>query len=374
MAYIYIFFSPSIRAKHIHVSFSEMFTSTESFCKFFLLWNVFGKKPSAVGMSSPIGDDSPPSMGLLVLRKFFGGTVGGFLQGAISHPFDTIKSRIQPGTYPNIATCVRGTLANEGPLGLYKGVTAPMSMMGIYNAALFSCNQFFRNALTQTDPQNPAAKLPLSDGRIMLAGMMTSIPVAGVLTPCEVVKIRLQLQTQRDLANAEYRGLCDCVVKMCRQEGVMSLLHGYLPTLSTRFVGLPFYFWGNDKTRQMLLGNFDWFASAHERIQQKKPEWGDVMRNDIMFMLSGGMGGYAFWTVAYPIDTVKTRLQMSKKGSSESITSIVKEILTRHPGFFGPVKGFYKGFGACLIRSFPANASVWIGMEKTQALMARNGW
>ncbi|KAF9580335.1 hypothetical protein BGW38_003061, partial [Lunasporangiospora selenospora] len=63
------------------------------------------------------------------------GTVGGWAQVISGHPFDTLKVRLQtqpnPPKYHGAMDCLRVTLKEEGPAGLYKGVTSPLMGIGI---------------------------------------------------------------------------------------------------------------------------------------------------------------------------------------------------------------------------------------------------
>ena len=60
----------------------------------------------------------------------------------------------------------------------------------------------------------------------MFAGL-TNSPVVG---PIELVKCRLQLQTET-AANAYYKGPIDCVRKMIVEEGPKSLFNGMVSTV-----------------------------------------------------------------------------------------------------------------------------------------------
>jgi len=64
------------------------------------------------------------------------------------------------------------------------------------------------------------------------------------------------------------------------------------------------------------------------------------------------------WVLVFPVDTVKSRLQ----GAAEkmSVARVVREVYAA-----GGVKGFFPGVGPAMLRSFPANAATFVGLELT---------
>jgi len=72
---------------------------------------------------------------IAVVKEMLAGGVGGACLVLVGHPLDTIKVKIQtmvvePGKaapYNGALDCARKTIAREGPLGLYKGMLAPLT-------------------------------------------------------------------------------------------------------------------------------------------------------------------------------------------------------------------------------------------------------
>lgn len=282
----------------------------------------------------------------LVLRRLAGGTVGGVLQAASSHPFDTVKSRVQRGMFPTTLSCIQGTYHKEGLRGFYRGVTPPLCLSGINNSILFSINQFMTNIVTPADHDR---KKPLALWRTALAAQMTAPLYVVAITPMEVVKVRLQVQPQEASARI-YSGPLDCIAKTVRNDGPLALLRGYIPTVLSRIVGLPFYFGGYHATK-------DFLTPPHaERLPLHVP------------IVSGIVGGCLFWCSNYPLDFVKTQAQAST-GSKISLGEIVRRTYKA-----GGWRAFYKGFGPTMVRSIPANSTVWIGIEFTSQFMASRGF
>jgi hypothetical protein len=60
---------------------------------------------------------------------------------AVGHPFDTIKvlMQMEPGRFSGVAAAAKETISKHGPLGLYRGVAAPLVGSGFYNAVQVGC-------------------------------------------------------------------------------------------------------------------------------------------------------------------------------------------------------------------------------------------
>lgn len=60
----------------------------------------------------------------------------------------------------------------------------------------------------------------------------------------------------------------------------------------------------------------------------------------------------------------KTRIQTGRGDAAKmGLFSTMKEIHAE-----GGIRNFYRGFGVCLVRAFPANAAVYLGLEMTLQL------
>jgi solute carrier family 25 carnitine/acylcarnitine transporter 20/29 len=71
-------------------------------------------------------------------------------------------------------------------------------------------------------------------------------------------------------------------------------------------------------------------------------------------MVSGGVGGTAYWVFNYPFDYVKTLMQSDKLGDLKykSMAQCFSDQYRQ-----GGWRTFYKGYLICLMRSFPVNAA-----------------
>ncbi|KAG5464528.1 hypothetical protein LSCM1_00718 [Leishmania martiniquensis] len=305
--------------------------------------------PSAVAAATPLSQGRLSEDDLRTHRRLVGGIVGGLMQAVSSHPFDTIKSRVQNGIYPSIASCARHTWRKEGIRGFYRGVTPQLFFCGLQNAVLFSLNQRMNDwmAALQDDPSGPQ---PL--WRTAVAAQLTAPVYVLTVAPVEKVTVQLQIIGKGGTERSTVTGPISCLLRIIRLEGYRGILSGYTPTLMSRLIGLPFYFIGYQTARTALL----------DTPLASTPTGREVM----VPVFSGMAAGISFWTSNYPCDLVKSRMQAS--AAKLSILDIVRSTYAT-----GGVRAFYVGYTACLLRTLPSNASLWLGIELTTTFMIRRG-
>lgn len=259
------------------------------------------------------------------------------------HPFDLVKVRLQtsaPGTYTGTLDVVRKAVAQSGPVrGLYAGVSAPLIGVTPMFAVSFWGYDMGKQLVSATstvakDPKTGAELYSIS--QISAAGFFSAIPMTAITAPFERVKVLLQLQGQEG-QKKQFNGSLDVVKHLYKTGGVRSVFRGSAATLARDGPGSAAYF------------------ATYEYLKRKlSPESGELSLGAVMF--AGGMAGVAMWLLVFPVDTVKSRLQ----GSAEkvSVGQVVREVYGR-----SGVKGFFPGVGPALMRSFPANAATFVGVE-----------
>jgi solute carrier family 25 carnitine/acylcarnitine transporter 20/29 len=80
--------------------------------------------------------------------------------------------------------------------------------------------------------------------------------------------------------------------------------------------------------------------------------------------LAGGFSAFSYWTFAMPADNVKSRVQGASLQAPVSVSEAARTIY-REAGF----RGFYRGFGVCMIRAFPTNAGATFMYEALMRLL-----
>ena len=97
-------------------------------------------------------------------REFIAGYAAGMALVAAGHPFDTVKVRLQTSNaFTGPIDCLRRTIAKEGFLGLYKGVSAPLFLTGVINSIMFGLNGMIVNGFLR--PQSIGNSRPTDIGK-----------------------------------------------------------------------------------------------------------------------------------------------------------------------------------------------------------------
>ncbi|EGV63672.1 hypothetical protein PSN45_004286 [Yamadazyma tenuis] len=271
---------------------------------------------------------------------FVAGTFSGVTKNAVGHPFDTIKVRLQTapkGQFKGPIDCALQTLRKEGITGFYKGFTPPLVGWVLMDSVMLGSLHIYRRYCKEyLYPKEE--KLPLM-GHI-IAGLGSGWTVSFVAAPIEQFKARLQVQY--DAKTKIYNGPVDVVRKLFKTSGIRGLYSGLLSTMIFR---TNFIFW---------WGSYELFTQYFEQnTQMSKPS--------INFW-SGGLSATVFWIFAYPSDVVKQTIMTDSPIRSQK----------KFPRWIDAAKyiyqengwrGFTRGFGPSIIRSFPANAAALAAFE-----------
>ncbi|XP_057640717.1 solute carrier family 25 member 34 isoform X2 [Chionomys nivalis] len=196
-----------------------------------------------------------------------------------TNPLEVVKTRLQlqgelqaPGTYPRpyrgLVSSAAAIARADGLWGLQKGLAAGLLYQGLMNGVRFYCYSLACQAgftqqpggtvvagavagalgafvgspaylvKTQLQAQTVAAMAVghqhqhqwfLEDSWLvaLAGGMISSIAVAAVMAPFDVVSTRLYNQPVNRAGRGQlYGGLTDCLVKICQQEGPLALYKG----------------------------------------------------------------------------------------------------------------------------------------------------
>ena len=188
----------------------------------------------------------------------FSGMVGGFTGVLLSHPFDTLRVRIQSlQKKPKIPDFIRQIIKTEGFWVLYRGLIPPLLGMGLEKATVFTAYNWAKSKTNS----------------YFLSGYFAGLTSSLVITPIEKVKIHLQTTKV---------GIFNAIALTIKNR---SLYQGFSPTFFRESVGFGIYF------------SFYHFYGATTPFH---------------FFLGGALSGSLAWCFIYPIDTVKTNAQIQK--------------------------------------------------------------
>jgi len=248
---------------------------------------------------------------------FVGGVAGGVTCVYVGQPLDTVKVKMQ--TFPTIYSqgmvhCFKETYLKDGiRRGLYAGTVPSLAANVSENAVLFAAYGVCQKAvgfLTNQKVENLSPIYNATSG--FFAGFFSSL----TLCPTELVKCRLQamretsgLSTANGLNSKPVHigpfGLCKQIM---REEGFRGFFRGLTSTMTREMPGYFFFFGGYELTRHLLTPP-----------GKTKDEIGPFRT-----VICGGVGGITLWTLIFPADVVKSRIQVNKL--NQSMISLTRQI------------------------------------------------
>lgn len=171
-----------------------------------------------------------------------------------------------------------------------------------------------------------------------LAGCAGGILQCAALVPCDVIKCSMQANPPAGHNNA-FKQTLQCIQAVYAQEGTRGFYKGFAVTAMREAPSIGCYFFAYKFTRELLT-----------QVQ------GLQTPNTLAIMLAGGMAGALSWTVIYPVDVIKTHIQI------QSTTTTSMQMAAKLYRQYG-LKVFTRGLGTTVLRAFPVNASTFYVYE-----------
>ncbi|XP_030627769.1 solute carrier family 25 member 47-A [Chanos chanos] len=282
---------------------------------------------------------------------FAAGSIGGACGVAVGYPLDTVKVRIQTQRqFTGIWQCFVTTTKNEGARGFFKGMSLPVTTVSMTSSVVFGT---YRNCL-QCMSHFRGFGAPNTKLDILMSGFAGGVAQISVMAPGDIVKVRLQCQTESMKSGIhqpkpKYRGPVHCLLKIAQEEGILGLYKGALPLALRDGPSYATYFLT--------------YITLCEKLTpagQRQPEWPTVL-------LAGGVAGMAGWAVGTPMDVIKARLQMDgarEKKKYRGLLHCIRETVRAE----GPMV-FLKSLGINCLRAFPVNMVVFAMYELTVRIL-----
>jgi len=193
---------------------------------------------------------------------------------------------------------------------------------------------------------------------LFFAGNMASGGAAGacsltVVYPLDFARTRLATDIGKGVADREFNGIADCMMKIIKTDGIFGLYRGF----GISVVGIIAY-------RALYFGMFD---------TGKDTLFADFRNANIFLVWAFAQ----FVTVtagifSYPLDTVRRRLMMQSgrkagdmqyKGTMHCFGKIFKEEGGIKPFFKGAGSNVIRGTGGALVLVFYNKIQAWMGIE-----------
>lgn len=279
------------------------------------------------------------------IYQFAAGAVAGVLEILVMYPLDVVKTRIQlqvggaaagGDTYTGVIDCFTKIVKNEGPLRLYRGISAPILMEAPKRATKFAANdewgKVYRLAFGMQTMNQPLA---------VLTGATAGATELFVVTPFELVKIRLQDKLSK------YTGMLDVIKLIAKTEGPLALYNGMEATL-----------WRH------ITWNAGYFGIIFQ-VKELLPKADTPGARTVNDLILGAIGGTVGTMINTPFDVVKSRIQNTVK-----VPGVVPKYNWAFPALFTVareegVAALYKGFLPKVLRLGPGGGILLVVFTQT---------
>ena len=325
------------------------------------------------------------------------GGLAGSLGIFVGIPFDLVKVRMQsmPEKYKTMIQTFKLTVREDGFVGLYRGMMAPIGSQVFINAVVFASESA---TLKYLEPHLKPGEVSQSRVNHFIAGMVAGATQCVVLVPTDVVKCRMQLDSsknmtfiahtkkpksttsQRSFSTAakvtyfpsssssfssrrqhsssststsaeqpssipkkQFKGSIDCGIKIFQNEGITGLYKGFSVTALRELPSIGVY--------------FSVYRFLREQIDERLgPAWQTTST-----VVAGGFAGCCSWSVVYPLDVIKTNIQVHSfiSGSNQGGILQTARALYQKSGY----QTFYRGIGPTMMRAFPVNGITFLCYE-----------
>ncbi|XP_008776253.1 mitochondrial arginine transporter BAC1 [Phoenix dactylifera] len=293
-------------------------------------------------------------------KEYAAGFAAGVATVITGHPFDTVKVKLQAHNtktqvkeYRNALHCTSRILINEGVRGLYRGASSSFVGMAFESSLLFGFYSQTKQLL-QGESQSSTPQLQVIIPSAAFGGTIISF----ILCPAELVKCRMQVQGKDAASYIKYSGPLDCAIKTMESEGVRGIFRGGLTTLLRESIGNAMFFSTYEFSRYYMNKQLNSPSSTHSHQSKLLMDAG-------IGIISGGLGGIAFWSAVLPLDVAKTIIQTASDTKTSRNPFHALNSIYRRVG----LRGCYAGLGPTLVRAFPANAAAIVTWELTAKLL-----
>jgi solute carrier family 25 (mitochondrial ornithine transporter) member 2/15 len=251
-----------------------------------------------------------------------------------------------PSHFTGLVYTCSSILRNEGVAAFWKGAVPTAMGMAAENAMAFGVNAALKRAFP-VEPKDGG-----SDGgaphlaRPFAMGAITGCCSAIVLLPSEIIKAKLQVVVGENVTAQEI------MKQMIRKQGYRSFATGLDAQLAR---DASFY--------AVFFGGYELFCYLFRTHVPSMPD-------ELNYFISGGLAGCVGWTAAMPFDVPKTNVQASYE--TKVLGSYIPELvrIARQRGLVG----LYSGLGPTLVRAFPANAALFLGVETGKKVFDSYRW
>ncbi|KPA77789.1 putative mitochondrial mitochondrial ornithine transporter 1-like protein [Leptomonas pyrrhocoris] len=314
-----------------------------------------------------------------VLTHLMAGTLAGMTGVLVDYPLDTIKTRMQtrcPNTGGSYALCATRLYQQGGINAFYRGLSVPFVAQGaeaaiifsVYHTALHHFRTEEEKGCSATDPLPPSIWSSLYYWK---AAACAGLAVSFVLTPVEMVKCNLQMESSRPCWQRRHLSVRSLAWDVYLTDGLRGFYRGMTGTMTRAVFGNVAYFLSYEQCKQWLTcvsrpaARSSPLTSSSQHSTAKAPHHGVPAWRS---MLAGGISGCLYWSIAYPADVAKTKMQVCANASAAGFVGTLRRCYVN-----GGVRALYRGWGVTAARAFLSSAVVFTTYERFERAIAGRG-
>ncbi|CAJ1947182.1 unnamed protein product [Sphenostylis stenocarpa] len=277
------------------------------------------------------------------------------------YPVSVVKTRLQVASNDTLErsalSVVKGLLKTDGIRGLYKGfvtvITGTIPTRIIFLTALETTKMA---SLRMLEPfrLSETSQAAISNG---VAGMTSSLLAQAVFVPIDVVSQKLMVQGYS--GHTQYRGGLDVARKVLRSDGIRGLYRGFGLSVMT-YVPSSAVWWASYGSSK----NYLWRFFGDKSSEEGTPSLPKI----ILVQGTGGIiAGATASCITTPLDTIKTRLQVTGLEKRISVKQVVKDLIIED-GW----KGLYRGLGPRFFSMSAWGTSMILAYEYLKRVCAKD--
>ncbi|KAL7467086.1 hypothetical protein ACHAXS_007355 [Conticribra weissflogii] len=243
------------------------------------------------------------------------GGIAGVVEAIAVQPLELIKVRFQLNTGKNntILSCARDIIAEGGVMRFYRGLLPELVGMFPTRSTMYASNEIAKRFLLRDGGKETAIL-------VGAAGGFSGIAEAVIVTPFQVIKIRLQSKDHL----GRYKNSFDCVTKIFREEGIRAF-----------GIGMPATMYRNSVWNAVYFSSMFLMKETFPVPKQSK------VKATTYSLVTGFIGGVTATMCNAPFDVIKSRMQGQCPSSVQySSTFQTLMVIGNTEGFSGLYKGF----------------------------------
>lgn len=184
------------------------------------------------------------------LNYLISGSLAGMTAAFVSHPFDTVRTRLvgqgEPKVYKSMTAAFSSMVRKEGMTSLFRGLKPNLILVVPQSGSTFMSYKLFKDFWSRTFDEksakstNDTRMADRGNGREwmknLVCGASSGIVSKTIVYPFDSMKKRLQVQGFEEARSQfgrveRYSSTLHCFSRIRRQESLLGLYKGYLPTL-----------------------------------------------------------------------------------------------------------------------------------------------